>query len=81
MFSCSQGLPKSRLNEDGMYVNDMEWKRFKHWSYPHVSAVLELDLLPRSPVPKSTEPGKKESPYLPPFPIAKALIRSNEPME
>ena len=61
----------------------MEWKRFKHWSYPHVSAVLELDLLPRSPVPKRA---RKEGISLStvrlfPFPIAKALIRSNEPME
>ena len=22
-----------------MYVNNMEWKRFKHWSYPHVRSL------------------------------------------
>lgn len=54
MFSCSQGLPKRRLNEDGMYVNDMEWKRFKHWSYPHVSAVLRGKIFNPAPLSMST---------------------------
>lgn len=40
-FNAAKVFPKSWLNEDGMYVNDIKWKSLLHWSYPQVSALGE----------------------------------------